>query len=198
MKKLITIVWLSLLSLLLFSGCSYNGDGEFHSGGFWPIKYYSLSLPEFEFRNGTTKEYNLGNYKGNTHTIIYLTLKSDKKIIFLDTNIQMSFVVQDKKGNSLLTMNEDVFKSMHRLQDTRGIGSTWNSDEWRCEFQYGDQAIDNHMAPFSDKKSLIQSELLCWVRIKTPPSNPKILLKIEKIEPGYDLKASIEIASGAL
>lgn len=114
-KHLFITFCLSFLLLSLLSGCSYRGYGEFYEEGCWPFKNYSLSLPEFEAKKGTIREFNLGNYKGNNHTVINLTFKS---------------------------------------------------------------------------------ELQCWVILKTPPSKSRILLKIEDIEPGYDLKAFIRLASG--
>ena len=125
-----------------------------------------------------------------------MALLEKMKADFLDTNLQISFVVQDKKGNNLLTMNKDLFNLVHQLEDSGGKIVKWSKSDWNCQLRYGDRDIDSRVIPFSINKKPIQSELLCWVLFKTPPFNSKILLKCENIEPGYDLKASLKLSSG--
>ena len=125
MKKTFSIIGPIIIFSLLLSGCTYDGDGEFRKEGTWPLVNYSLSLPEFEVKNGTSKEYKLRNFKGHTDTIMRLTLKSNHEIYFLDSNLQMSFTVQDKKGNAFVSMDKDFFKHMHRMQAS-GKALNWN------------------------------------------------------------------------
>lgn len=195
MKIKLTIVWLSLLFSPLLLSCPYNGDGEYYASGTWPLKNYSLTLPEFEVQNGTVKEYNLANFKGHEKVWLKLILKSDNNISFIDTNILMSFAIIDKKGNTLLRMNNDLFKHMHRMQAS---GKTmWeNDDEWHCRFRYRDIPVNRAVAFSSDENPIKQSELICRTRINKPPSNSKIILNVEKVDPGYNLKAALKLSSG--
>lgn len=141
-----------LISAFITSGCSYSGDGEFKTEGFWPFINYSLELPRFPIEDGYSTEYTLDGYSSHGRSMLELQINSLAPIPFHELDAVVELKVSDELGTTYFYRKGSL--NQHYVRMTQQEESSWALEtEWDTRYSYGDPSIDERAVPFVSGKS---------------------------------------------
>ena len=196
MKKLF-FVWVVLTTSLVLTSCDYEGDGEYRTHGFWPLRVYELVLPEFEFKSGKEQSFRIKGYSSHGKSLLTLMLSSEEPVSYKDLNTIVELHIKGGSGETYF-YRKSALNAHYRRMYEKGE-KLWASEfEWDGKYKYSAYNIDadsyssSRLHPADDTKEMSYSHFL-----PTEATDYFVTVKIGKIPSGYeDLKARIELNSG--
>jgi hypothetical protein len=185
-----------LISLSL-SSCGYEGDGQYQTSGIWPLRNYSLDLPDVEFASNSVGRFSLAGYQSHGRSLVQLVVSSPDPIAFHRLNASVELKLEDALGTTYFYRNGPLNRHYLRMVDD-GETSYALETEWNCDFQYGDPDIDDRVVSFdAGKEPSPQRTLRCWHFAPTGNQDLLLTIRIDDVAEGLtDVVLKTKILSG--
>ena len=134
----------------------------YETSGVWPLKTYSLALPEVEFVSNGSGQFSLSGYQSHGRSLVQVVLDSPTPIAFHRLETALELKIRDSLGTTYFYRNGPLNQHYSRMVNS-GKSSWALETEWFCDFKYGAPNIDRRAVSFdSSKEPVPQRTLRCW------------------------------------
>ena len=182
---------------LAVTSCDYEGDGEYRTTGFWPLKVYELVLPEFELKTGAEQSFQISGYSSHGKSLLTLVLVSDEPVSYKDLDTIVELHIRGDSGATYF-YRKSALNTHYRRMYEKGEKLWANELEWDGEYRYSAFRIDadtysaSKLRPADDTKEMRYSHFM-----PSEASDYFVTVKIGKVPVGYEnIKARLELHSG--
>lgn len=139
------LVGLILVGLILSAvSCGYAGEGDYQSGGAWPLRYYSLRLPRVPFEEGVTRFRVRGLPKIDERgPLIRLTVfPQSPPVVCTRIDAQVSVELLDKTGELIAAGEGPLNALVERVNRAGTVSIPMKAGEWEpASLRYLDEGI---------------------------------------------------------
>ena len=187
----------ALAVLFLLVSCGYEGDGQFESFGIWPLRTYTLQLPDVPLESGNTVEFDLSGYKSHGRSLLEVLIDSKHPIAFhaIDTAIELR--IADGFGTTYFYRKGQL--NQHYLRMAAEAESSWPLEtEWDCDHSYDDANIDSRAVSFDPNRVPVPARSLrCWHFLPTGQHDLHMTVRMENVPKQFtNMVLRIELSSG--
>ncbi len=139
-----------LIAVLLAYGFSYKGEGVLEKNGLWPLRSYILTLDEFNFAEGISKEYDIVGMKSNNYATARLNITSPTPILFHELSANVELKIYGEQDEVLLNLFGGINHHFLRMAEAKDVLPSAKS-EWIMRFKKGTGASGGKVYPFDEK-----------------------------------------------